>query len=77
MCTFIGSARYSDIGDNSITQRITLSEEVEENTDASGNDVMVMRRIVQEVNGHRVVVMEVGPSDIDLNTDHEPGDSNR
>ena len=27
-------------------------------------DNLVMRRVVKEVKGHRVVVMEVGPSDI-------------
>ena len=47
-------------------------------TDASGSDVVVMRRIVQEVNGHRVVVMEVGPSDVGLNTDpHDTAVNNR
>ena len=35
------------------------------------NDNLVMRRVVKEVKGHRVVVMEVGPSDIGAISDDE------
>ena len=75
---FFRRARYSDIGERSV-RRINLSDDVDETvTDASGSDVVVMRRIVQEVNGHRVVVMEVGPSDVGLNTEpHDTAVNNR
>lgn len=38
------------------------------------NDNMVMRRVVKEIKGHRVVVMEVGPSDLDHLSGNEVAD---